>query len=298
MKILVLGSTGLLGSAIEKKLLSSGHHVTFAGKSQIDLMDREKTFQYFEYISPDTVILAAAVVGGVYANRKNPVKYLSENIQIYINSIDAASKIDVKTLLFVSSSVMYPEDSNSPVQVTDLLSGKLNSDTQYFAVAKIAGVKLVEANRILGKKKWVTINLSNLFGLNDNSDPETSHVIPSLIQKVQACHLDHQESIVISGSPSTRREFLHASDAAEAILHVLFNELFDESIINVGSGVSTSIAELSALVAASVGYEGDILFETEASPKSEKILDSTYILDSGWKPKVTLGEGIREILEG
>ena len=297
MKILVLGGTGLLGFAVEREIKSFGHEVIFAGKSTIDLTNRENTFQYFERIMPDTIILAASVVGGIYANRKNPIKYLSENIQIYVNAIDAASKFNVDRLIFISSSIIYPENSKSPIRVNSILSGKLNIDTQYFAVAKIAGVKLIEANRICGRKKWVTINLSNLYGLNDNTDYETSHVIPSLINKIDNARLNNEESILISGSPSSRREFMNSVDAAKAILHILFNELFEPSIINVGSGVSTSIQELSELIADMVGFKGEIKFEEKASASSEKILDSSYILSHGWQPRVTLESGLREIID-
>ncbi len=205
MKVLVLGATGLLGMEISRKLSENSWDLLLLGKSDLDLTDRAKIHNFLTKHKPEVIVLAAAMVGGLYANKLNPAKFFSENMQIYVNTLDAAAKNRTKNLIFISSAVMYPEKTSTMLNESSIFSGPLNTDTQYFGMAKLSGAKLIEAYRKEYDFKWTTLVFPNLYGIEDNLNLEKNHVIPSLIQRISKAKINNDNFILIKGdgrSPS------------------------------------------------------------------------------------------------
>ena len=241
LKIYVAGHNGLVGSAIVRRIESVGQH-TWVGatRKQLDLCDRTAVFDFMGEQKPDGVILAAAKVGGIVANHDFPVEFLSENIQVQTNLMDAAHKFDVENLVFLGSSCIYPKFASQPINEDSLLTGPLEETNAAYSIAKIAGVKLVQAYRKEYGRKWTSAMPTNVFGPGDNFDPQSSHVLPALLRKFHEASLSGAESVTLWGSGSPRREFLHVDDLAKAVLFLL-RGYDDATAINVGTGVDLEI---------------------------------------------------------
>ncbi len=295
MKVLVLGATGLLGMEISRKLSENSWDLLLLGKSDLDLTDRAKIHNFLTKHKPEVIVLAAAMVGGLYANKLNPAKFFSENMQIYVNTLDAAAKNRTKNLIFISSAVMYPEKTSTMLNESSIFSGPLNTDTQYFGMAKLSGAKLIEAYRKEYDFKWTTLVFPNLYGIEDNLNLEKNHVIPSLIQRISKAKINNDNFILIKGDGGTRREFLYAKDAASAVNLILEKTFYDRNILNAGFGKSTSIKELATIIARNLNYSGQIKFEINTSIGENRILDSSILRNEGWRPTISLESGIAEV---
>jgi GDP-L-fucose synthase len=222
LKIYVAGHKGLVGSAIVRHIESVGQHTWFgASKDQLDLRDRTAVFEFMDQHKPDGVIIAAAKVGGMYANIEFPVEFLSDNIQIQTNLMDAAHKFDVENLVFLGSSCIYPKFAKQPISEDSLLTGPLEETNIAYSIAKIAGIKLVQAYRAEYGRSWTSAMPSNLYGPGDSFDPQTSHVLPALIRKFHEASVSGAESVTLWGSGTPRREFLHVDDLAKAVVFLL-----------------------------------------------------------------------------
>lgn len=298
LKIYVAGHNGLVGSAIVRQIESAGEHTWVgASRSQLDLCDRRSVFDFMGEHKPDGVIIAAAKVGGIVANRDFPVEFLSENVQVQTNLMDAAHKFDVGNLVFLGSSCIYPKFAHQPINEDSLLTGLLEETNEAYAIAKIAGVKLVQAYRKEFGRTWTSAMPTNLYGPGDNFDPQSSHVLPALLRKFHEASVSGADSVTLWGSGSPRREFLHVDDLAKAILF-LIRGYDDATAINVGTGVDLEIRELATLIARVTDYRGQIKWDTakpDGTPR--KLLDVGRINNLGWKSEITLDQGLKTTYE-
>lgn len=294
MKIYVAGHKGLVGSAIVRAIESEGKH-TWIGqtRSELDLLDRKAVFDYLAREKPDCVVIAAAKVGGIHANDTYPVEFLSENLQIVTNLMDASHAAAISRLLFLGSSCVYPKLSPQPIREEYLLTGELEATNEAYALAKIAGLKLVQAYRKQYGHRWISAMPTNIYGPGDNFDLENSHVLPALIRRFHDAKTSESLSVSLWGTGSPKREFLHADDLGRACLFLL--EKYDDDVaINVGFGQDISIKELAALIQTTVGYQGDVVWDSskpDGTPR--KLLDVSRITNLGWKPEIRLEDGIR-----
>ena len=294
-KIYVAGHRGLVGSAIVRQIELQGVH-EWCGKSraQVDLLDPKQVKQYIRQERPDTVVIAAARVGGISANSAYPVEFLSENLQIVVNLLDACHESDVSRLLYLGSSCIYPRLAPQPIKEEYLLTGELEPTNEAYAIAKIAGVKLIQAYRRQYGRRWIAAMPTNLYGPGDNFDLESSHVLPALLRKFHEAKVSGSSSMSAWGTGSPRREFLHVDDLARASLFLLEN--YDDEIpINIGCGTDITIKELTELVAGVVGFTGNIEWDSskpDGTPR--KLLDTSRINNLGWKPAIKLSDGITE----
>ena len=298
LSIYVAGHNGLVGSALVRQIESVGQHTWIgASRDQLDLCDRSAVFDFVGEHKPDGVIIAAAKVGGIVANRDFPVEFLSENVQVQTNLMDAAHKFDVENLVFLGSSCIYPKFAPQPINEDSLLTGPLEETNEAYAIAKIAGVKLVQAYRKEFDRKWTSAMPTNLYGPGDNFDPQSSHVLPALIRKFHEASLSGSESVTLWGSGSPRREFLHVDDLAKAVLFLL--QGYDgATAINVGTGVDLEISELAGLIAQVTGYDGQINWDTSKPDGTpQKLLDVGRINSLGWKSEIDLVGGIQSTYE-
>ena len=293
-KIYVAGHRGMVGSAIVRHLQSQGFTNVFGKTSkELDLKDRKAVFAFFEQTRPRYVVLAAAKVGGILANDTYPADFLSENLQIQTNVMDAALEFDVERLLFMGSSCIYPKFAPQPIKEDSLMTGHLESTNDAYAVAKIAGITQVQAIRRQHGKSWISAMPTNLYGPGDNYSEQGSHVLPAMIRRYETARLVQQEEIVNWGSGQPMREFLYVDDLAEASLFLLEN--YDgASQVNVGVGEDLTIKELAEIVAEEIGFQGITKWDTskpDGTPR--KLLDVRMINELGWKAKTSLREGIR-----
>jgi GDP-L-fucose synthase len=294
MKIYVAGHRGLVGSAIVRAIEKENKH-RWVGKthSDLDLLDRKAVFEYMASEKPDAVVIAAAKVGGIHANSTYPVQFLTENLQIETNLMDAAHAAGIPRLLFLGSSCVYPRLAKQPIKEEYLLTGELEKTNEAYALAKISGLKLVQAYRKQYGHAWVSAMPANMYGPGDNFDLDNSHVLPALIRKFHDAKESKAKSVVLWGSGSPLREFLHADDLASACLFLLEN--FDEEVpINVGTGKDISIENLAELIKGIVGFTGDIEWDSskpDGTPR--KLLDTSRMDDLGWQPRISLQEGIK-----
>ena len=290
----VAGHRGMVGSAIFRHLEANGFTNVFGRtSSELDLRDRAAVFAFFAATKPKYVVLAAAKVGGILANDTYPADFLSENLQIQVNVMDAALEYDVERLLFMGSSCIYPKFAPQPIREDSLMTGHLESTNDAYAVAKIAGITQVQAIRRQHNKKWISAMPTNLYGSGDNYFEKGSHVLPAMIRRYETARLEGQEEIINWGSGQPMREFLYVDDLAEASLFLLEN--YDgASQVNVGVGEDLTIKELAETVAEEVGYLGATKWDTskpDGTPR--KLLDVSMINNLGWKAKTSLREGIR-----
>ncbi len=294
----VAGHRGLVGAAIWRKLQAEGFTDLVGRTSQeLDLKDRDATFAFFAETKPRYMVLAAAKVGGILANNSYPVDFLSENLRIQVNVLDAAREHGVERLLFLGSSCIYPRLAAQPIQENSLLTGLLEPTNDAYAIAKIAGIIQIQALRRQYGLPWISAMPTNLYGPGDNFSPQGSHVLPALIRRYDEAARNNTPSVTNWGTGSPRREFLHVDDMAEACLHLL--ESYDgPEQVNVGTGTDVTIKELAALVAGAVGYTGEILWDsTNPDGTPQKLLDVTKLADAGWRSNIKLEDGIRSTVE-
>lgn len=296
--IYIAGHRGLAGSAIWRQLEKQGF-TNLVGKTsqELDLRNRDAVFAFFKETKPNVVIDAAAKVGGIHANNTYPADFLSENLQIQVNIMDAANAIEVEHLLFLGSSCIYPKFAEQPIREDSLLTGALEATNDAYAIAKIAGIMQVQASRRQYGRHWISAMPTNLYGPGDNFHPDNSHVLPALMRRIHEAKIKYDPEVVIWGSGTPRREFLHVDDLASALVFLLEN--YDSpDTINVGVGEDVSIRELAETIAAVVGYTGKLTQDTtkpDGTPR--KLLDVSRLSALGWKAKIGLEEGIRETYE-
>jgi GDP-L-fucose synthase len=297
MTILVAGATGLAGSAIVRELTRIGKTVVGISSRDVDLLDRNATFNYLNKLKPEVIINAAARVGGISANSNYPVKFLSENIRIHTNLIDAAHNAKVEKFIFLGSSCVYPKNCQQPIKEEYLLTGALESTHSAFAIANLAGIELIKAYRKEFSHKWISTILPNLYGPNDNFDLESSPVFPALIRKFIEAKKSNANVVNLWGSGKPRREFLHVDDLAKAIITCLDHYNLDQQI-NIGTGIDLTIAELAEKIAKNTGFMGRIDWDTAKEDGTrQKVLDIQKITNLGWKPIIDLDQGIRLTVE-
>ena len=293
--IYVAGHRGLAGSAIWRHLEDQGFtNLVGFSSTEVDLTDREKVFSTLHATKPDVVIDAAAKVGGIHANDTYPAEFLSQNLQIQVNLMDAALSADVPRFLFLGSSCIYPKFAPQPIPESALLTGELEETNNAYGIAKIAGILQVQSVRKQYGKAWISAMPTNLYGPNDNYHPENSHVLAAFIRRFHDAKNAGLDTVTIWGSGTPLREFMHVDDLASACLFLLEN-YDDPSTINVGSGHEISIGDLAELVAEIVGFEGTIERDpSKPDGTPRKILDTSRLHALGWRPKWSLAEGIAD----
>jgi GDP-L-fucose synthase len=291
--VFVAGHRGLAGSAVARAIDADGTR-EWVGRThaELDLLDRDAVFAFVAETTPDVVVVAAAKVGGIAANSAYPVEFLTDNLQIQSNLLDAAHAADVPRLLFLGSSCIYPKFAPQPIREDSLLTGPLEPTNDAYAIAKIAGIRLIDAYRSQYGRHWISAMPTNLYGPGDNFDLETSHVLPALLHRFHDAKVAQDPTVTVWGTGSPLREFLHVDDLAAAVLHLL-DEYDEAGPINIGYGDDLPIKELATLVAETVGYEGEIVWDTDRPDGTpRKILDSSRIRSLGWEPRVHLREGL------
>ena len=297
-RIYIAGHRGMVGSAIWSHLNDLGFHQLIGwSHEELDLTDREKTLEAIMQANPDVVIIAAARVGGIGANSRLPVEFLNDNIRIQLNILEAAHKINVKKLLYLGSSCIYPKFAQQPIKEEELLNGALEETNIGYAIAKISGVTNLKSYRSEYGHRWISAMPTNLYGPNDSYDLETSHVLPALIRKFHDAKVEGSEVVTLWGDGSPLREFLHVDDLAKACVFLLDNYDSD-SHINVGFGKEISIKELASIISRIVGFVGTIEWDTSRpNGTPRKLMDSSKINSLGWKPEIELEVGIADTYE-
>ena len=297
MTIVVAGSTGLVGSAISRALTGRGESVIGINRKVLDLLDRKATFEFITAAKPDLVIDAAAIVGGIGANNNFPVDFLSKNIQMQSNLMDAAHAANVERFVFLGSSCIYPRDCAQPIKEEYLMTGPLEQTNSAYAVAKIAGIELIRSYRKQFNRKWISLMPTNMYGPNDNFDLESSHVLPALINRFVTATKNGDRAVTLWGTGSPKREFLHVDDFAVAVL--IAAEKYDKAEhLNVGTGKDLPISDLASMIARLSGFIGKIEWDSskpDGTPR--KVLDVTRIKNLGWEPKISLELGISSTIE-
>jgi GDP-L-fucose synthase len=292
-RLYVAGHSGLVGSAIVRRLRAlKFDNLLLRTRHELELRDQAAVRAFFERERPEYVFLAAAKVGGIQANANHPAEFLGDNLLIQTHVIDAAWRCGVKKLLFLGSSCIYPKHAPQPMREDCLLTGPLEPTNEWYAIAKIAGLKMAAAYRRQYGFNAISAMPTNLYGPGDNFSLETSHVLPALIRKFHEAKIAGHGEVIVWGTGTPRREFLHVDDLADALV-VLMQRYSDEAPINVGCGSDVSIAELAALVGEVVGFSGKVTFDTskpDGTPR--KLLDVSKLGALGWAPKIGLKEGI------
>ena len=297
MTILVAGATGLAGSAIVRELNRIGRPVVGISSKDVDLLDRNATFNYLIKLKPNAVIDAAAKVGGISANNNYPVEFLSENIRIQTNLMDAAHSAKVEKFVFLASSCVYPKNCPQPIKEEYVLTGALESTNSAYAIAKLAGIELIKSYRKEFGNRWISVMPTNLYGPNDNFDLESSHVFPALIRKFIEAKKSNANSVKLWGTGKPRREFLHVNDLAKAII-VCLDDYDADQQINIGTGIDLTVAELAEKIAKNSGFSGSINWDVAREDGTpQKVLDIQKITNLGWKPTISLDQGIKLTVE-
>jgi GDP-L-fucose synthase len=294
-KIFVAGHKGLVGSAICRKLLSDGYtNILTVDKSIVDLKDKDNVKLWFKENKPDYVFLAAAKVGGIHANNTYPVEFISDNLMIQNNVIDSCHEYNTKKLMFLGSVCIYPKYAPTPVKEEYLLTGELEPTNEWYAVAKIAGIKQCQAYKKQYDDNFISVMPCNLYGINDNFHPTNSHVLPALIRKFHEAKLNQSPNVMCWGTGSPRREFMNVEDLADACVF-LMHEYNSEEIINIGYGEDFTIKEISDIVRDVVRYNGEIIWDTskpDGTPK--RLLDTSKLFNMNWRPKINLTVGLKQ----
>lgn len=294
-RIYVAGHRGLVGSAVARRLLAEGaDKLLTRSHEELDLTQESEVQRFFETERPEYVILAAAKVGGIYANDTYPAEFIRSNLAIQTNVIHHAWKTGVRKLLFLGSSCIYPRDCPQPIREEYLLTGPLEPTNEAYAVAKIAGIEMCQAYRRQYGFNGISAMPTNLYGPGDNYHPTNSHVVPALIRRFHEAKQANSSAVTIWGSGQPLREFLHVDDLAAALLFLMRN-YDDPGIINVGSASEVSIAALARMISEVVGFQGDLLFDTskpDGTPR--KLLETTRLNSLGWRPKISLIDGLRD----
>jgi len=292
-KIYIAGHNGLTGSAIVRLLKSQGYkNLLMEDKQNLNLKDKNSVEKWFQKNKPEYVFLAAAKVGGIYANNTHPAEFIYDNLEIQNNVINSSYITGVKKLLFMGSICIYPKFASEPVSEKSLLSGELEPTNEWYAIAKIAGIKMCQAYRKQYGCNFISAMPCNLYGINDNFHTMNSHVLPALVRRFHEAKIKNLSSITCWGTGSPRREFLNSDDLASALLF-LMNHYNDNEIINVGFGEDVTIKELTEMVKKVSKFDGEILWDNskpDGTPK--RLLDITKLFNLGWRPKITLEEGL------
>ena len=293
-KIYIAGHRGMVGGAILRNLTAKGfQNIITRTSGQLDLRNQPEVNDFFAAEKPDYVFLAAARVGGIYANSTFRAEFLYDNLMIEANIINAAAKNDVTKLMFLGSSCIYPKMAPQPLKEDYLLTGTLESTNEPYAIAKIAGIKLCEAYRSQYGCNFISVMPTNLYGIGDNYDLKNSHVLPALIRKMHEAKINNAEEVVVWGTGTPKREFLFADDLAEACSFLMGN-YNEEQLINIGTGQDQSIADLATLIKDIVGFKGKIVFDsTKPDGTPRKLMDVTKLHNIGWKHTIELKEGIQ-----
>ncbi len=296
--IFIAGHRGLAGSAIARELLAHGYsELVTRTRTELDLQDRDAVRRFFDEVRPSVVVVAAAKVGGIKANNDHPVGFLLDNLRIQNNLIEAAHDFDARKLLFLGSSCIYPKFAPQPIPESALLTGALEPTNDAYAIAKIAGIRLCQAYAREYGRNFICAMPTNLYGPGDNFDLTNSHVLPALLRKVHEAKVAGAGEVVVWGTGTPRREFLHVDDLAGACRFLL--ESYDSpEIVNVGCGEDVAIRELAEIVCEVVGFTGGLAFDTtkpDGTPR--KLLDVSRLTTLGWKPRIGLREGIRQTYE-
>ncbi len=293
-RVWVAGHRGLVGSALVRRLESESCEIVTSPRAGCDLRDRVQVEQFMEEVRPQAVFLAAARVGGIHANDSRPADFIYDNLMIQSNVIAAAQQFAVEKLLFLGSSCIYPKYAPQPISEGALLTGPLEPTNQWYATAKIAGIKLCQAMRRQHGCDFIAAMPTNLYGCGDNFDLQSSHVVPALLAKAHAAKLQRRRDVEIWGSGQPRRELLYVDDAADGLVFLMKN-YSDESIINLGTGSEISIADLAVLVCDVAGFAGEIKFDrSKPDGTPRKLLDISRLTGLGWKAQTPLRAGIQE----
>jgi GDP-L-fucose synthase len=295
-KLLILGSTGMVGSSVVR-LAKDDYNILSPSRKELDLFDKKKVDNYLQRKNPDYVINCGARAGGIYANFTFPADFIYENLLIQNNVIFACHKYKIKKLIFLGSSCIYPRDCKQPIKENYLLTSPLEKTNEYYAIAKIAGLKMIEAFNKQYNHKFISVMPTNIYGINDNFHLSNSHVIPALIEKIYSGFSKEKKNIKLWGSGKALRDFLYVDDVARAIL-LLIRHYNKNDLVNVGSGKEISIQLLSKLISDIIGYKGKIIFDKshpDGTPR--KILDISRIRAAGWKPGYSLREGLKKTIE-
>lgn len=296
-KIWVAGHRGMVGSAIARKLTKEGLEVLTVARREVDLSRQQDVEKWVEQSRPDVVVVAAAKVGGIHANNSQPVDFLYDNLMIEANIINAAHQVGVEKLLFLGSSCIYPRLAPQPIAEDMLLTGPLEPTNQWYAVAKIAGIKLCQAYRRQYGRDYISAMPTNLYGPGDNFDLNASHVLPALLRKIEQAKAEGAKEVELWGTGTPLREFLYVDDLADACLYLIRHYSAEEHI-NVGTGEEVSIRELAETLAKVIGWNGRFVFNTDKPDGSpRKLMDSSRLHQLGWKHRTSLEEGIRHTLE-
>jgi len=293
-RVWVAGHRGMVGSAVVRRLAREDCAVIQAGRDVLDLLDQAAVDAWMAETKPDVIVMAAAKVGGILANDTHPVDFLEDNLILQSNVIRAAHANDVQRLLFLGSSCVYPKMAPQPISEDSLLTGPLEATHEWYAIAKIAGVKLVQAYRKQFGRDWISAMPTNLYGPGDNYDLQSSHVLPALLRKFHEAKEAGQAEVVLWGSGTPLREFMHCDDLADALVFLLkhYSEL---EHINVGSGIEVSIRELAETIAKVVGYDATLTFDaTKPDGTPRKLMDSTKLRSLGWAGARSLQDGITQ----
>lgn len=296
-KVYIAGHSGLVGSALVRYCESNGIEWVGRRHQDLDLLDRTAVYRFVTEEKPSHVVIAAAKVGGIIANDSAPVEFLSENIRIAANVIDACHAANIERVLFLGSSCIYPRMAPQPIREEYLLTGPLEPTNESYALAKISGLKLIQAYRRQYSRSWISAMPTNLYGPGDNFDLTSSHVLPATIRKFHEAKTSGSGSVVMWGSGTPMREFLHVDDLAEACMFLL--RTYDqETCINIGTGTDITIRELAETVSQIVGFEGEIVWDTsKPDGMPRKLLDVSRIHALGWKHKYDLETGISQVYE-
>ena len=294
MKIYVAGHRGMAGSATVRSLNKSGYsEIISTTRTELDLMNQEAVKSFIREQKPDVIIIAAAKVGGILANNDFPYEFLMENLIIETNLIQAAVENNIEKVIFLGSSCIYPKFANQPIREDSLLTGPLEPTNEWYAIAKIAGVKLCQSLRKEYGKNYFSLMPTNLYGPFDNFDLKTSHVLPAMMRKFHDAKLSGNTPVTLWGSGTPLREFLHVDDLADAIVFAMQAEHLDDYLYNVGYGSDLTIKELAKTIQKTVGHEGEIVWDsTKPDGTPKKLMDSSKFRSLGWSPKIDLEEGI------
>ncbi len=293
-RIWVAGHSGMVGGAVCRRLERENCEIIIADREKVNLVNQEAVNCWMRESKPDIVVLAAAKVGGINANNLYPVEFLYENIMIEANVVSAAHEFDVSRLLFLGSSCIYPKLTKQPIEEDSLLSGKLEPTNEWYAIAKIAGIKLVQAYRKQHKRDWISAMPTNLYGPGDQYDLQNSHVIPALLRKFHEAKENGHDEVLLWGTGSPLREFMHCDDLADALIYLLKHYSEDDHI-NVGSGEEHSIQDLAKIVAKVVGCSASIVWDhSKPDGTPRKLMDSSKLNSLGWRNTRSLFEGLSQ----
>ena len=296
-KIWVAGHRGMVGSAVCRQLQKEDCNLIKAGRNEVDLINQKEVNDWMNTVKPDVIVLAAAKVGGIEANNNFPVDFLYENLMIEANIIHAAHQNKVERMLFLGSSCIYPRLAEQPIKEDSLLTGALEPTNEWYAIAKITGIKLIQAYRKQYGYDWISAMPTNLYGPGDNYDLNSSHVLPALLRKFHEAKVSEASEVTVWGSGTPLREFMHCDDLASALLFLL-KDYSDYEHINVGSGVEVSILELAELIAKVVGYNAKIIWDkSKPDGTPRKLMDTSNLHKLGWKNNRSLFDGINQTYE-